>query len=65
MRTMDVYNPFVAELMVDGTFSTVEPYLDQVNEHIAASARANGIPMAQAHLASMVLMAIRIRWRRD
>jgi lysophospholipase L1-like esterase len=51
IRTMDIYNPFVAELMVDGTFSTVEPCLDQVNQHIAASAKANGIPMAQVHLA--------------
>ncbi len=51
IRTMDIYNPFVAELMVKGTFSTVEPYLDQVNQHIAASAKANGIPMAQVHLA--------------
>jgi len=34
-----------------GTFSTAEPYLDQVNQHIAASAKANGIPMAQVHLA--------------
>ncbi len=51
IRTMDVYNPFVAELMVQGTFSTVEPYLDQVNQHIASSAKANGIPMAQVHLA--------------
>jgi lysophospholipase L1-like esterase len=51
IRTIDIYNPFVAELMTNGTFSTVEPYLDQVNQHIAASAKANGIPMAQVHLA--------------
>jgi lysophospholipase L1-like esterase len=51
IRTMDIYNPFVAELMVEGTFGTVEPYLDQVNQHIASSAQANGIPMAQVHLA--------------
>lgn len=51
IRTMDIYNPFVAELMVQGTFSTVEPYLDQVNQHIASSAQANGIPMAKVHLA--------------
>jgi lysophospholipase L1-like esterase len=50
IRTMDIYNPFVAALMVQGTFSTVEPYLDQVNQHIASSAKANGIPMAQVHL---------------
>jgi len=51
IRTMDIYNPFVAKLMVDGTFSAVEPYLDLENQHIAASAKANGIPMAQVHLA--------------
>lgn len=51
IRTMDIYNPFVAELMVQGTFSTVEPYLNQVNQHIASTARANGIPMAGVHLA--------------
>ncbi len=51
LRTMDVYNPFVAELMLNGTYSTVEPYLDAVNQHIASSAQANGIPMAQVHLA--------------
>ena len=51
IRTMDIYNPFVAKLMVQGTFNTVEPFLDQVNQHIAASAQANGIPMAQVHLA--------------
>jgi lysophospholipase L1-like esterase len=37
--------------MVQGTFSTVEPYLDQVNQHIASSVQANGIPFAQVHLA--------------
>ncbi len=51
IRTMDVYNPFVFELMRQGTYATVEPYLDQINQHIAASAQANGIPMAQVHLA--------------
>jgi lysophospholipase L1-like esterase len=51
IRTMDIYNPFVAELMVECTFSTVEPYLDQVNQHIASSVRAHGIPMAQVHVA--------------
>jgi lysophospholipase L1-like esterase len=49
IRTMDVYNPFVTELMVAGSFNTIEPYLDQVNAHIAASAAANNIPMAKVH----------------
>ena len=51
IRTMDIYNLLVAELMVEGTVSIVEPYPDEVNQHIAASAKANGIPMAQVHLA--------------
>jgi lysophospholipase L1-like esterase len=49
IRTMDIYNPFVAQLQAQGLFSAIEPYLDQVNQHIAASAQANGIPMAQVH----------------
>lgn len=51
MRTMDIYNPFVTRLKILGEFDTLEPFLDQVNQHIAASAKANGIPMAQVHLA--------------
>ena len=51
IRTMDIYNPFVGRLVLQGTFNTLEPFLDQVNQHIAASAKANGIPMAQVHLA--------------
>jgi lysophospholipase L1-like esterase len=50
IRTMDIYNPFVAQLQANGQFNTIEPFLDQVNQHIAASAQANGIPMAQIHL---------------
>ena len=46
IRTMDIYNPFVAEEMVSGTFGTLKTYLDQVDAHIAASSTANGIPMA-------------------
>jgi lysophospholipase L1-like esterase len=46
LRTMDVYDPFVAREQAAGTFTTLKSYLDQVNTHIAASAAANGIPMA-------------------
>lgn len=49
IRTMDLYNPFVASLISSGQYDTVEPYLDQVNAHIAASCTANGIPMAKVH----------------
>jgi lysophospholipase L1-like esterase len=50
VRTMNLYNPLVAPLMQQGKFATVEPFLDEVNQHIASSARANGIPMADIHL---------------
>lgn len=49
LRTMDVYDPFVAQELGTGTFAIVQPYLQQVNTHIAASAAANGIPMATVH----------------
>jgi lysophospholipase L1-like esterase len=51
IRTMDVYNPFVGQLMVSGTFPIVKGYLDQVDAHIASSAAANGIPMARVYQA--------------
>lgn len=49
IRTMDIYNPFVVQLQQQGLFAGVEPYLDTVNQHIAQSAQANGIPMAPVH----------------
>lgn len=49
IRTMNVYNPFVGELMVTGTFPIVKGYLDQVDAHIASSAAANGIPMVRVY----------------
>lgn len=51
IRTMDIYDPFVAQEMVRGVFPVIKGYLDQVNVHIAASAAANGIPMAQVYQA--------------
>lgn len=51
LRTMDVYDPFVSQEMVGGVFTVIQPYLNQVNAHIAASAAANNIPLASVHLA--------------
>ena len=51
LRTMDIYNPYVAADTASGIFTTIEPYLDQVNSHIQANAHANGIPVAAVHLA--------------
>jgi lysophospholipase L1-like esterase len=51
LRTMDIYNPYVASDMQAGRFTTVEPYLDQVNKHIHDNAKANNIPVAEVHTA--------------
>ena len=51
LRTMDIYNPFVGEQHLSGTFEQTQPYLDQVNEHIRSSAEQNGIPFARVHQA--------------
>jgi lysophospholipase L1-like esterase len=59
IRTMDIYNPFVA---VDSAadswpndagndFQVLKPYLDEVNSHIAQSSVANAIPFAPVYLA--------------
>jgi len=49
LRTMDIYNPYVASDMQAGRFTTIEPYLDQVNTHIHDNANANNIPVAEVH----------------
>jgi lysophospholipase L1-like esterase len=51
LRTVDIYNPYVAADTASGIFGTIEPYLDQVNNHIQANAQTNGIPVAAVHLA--------------
>jgi lysophospholipase L1-like esterase len=51
LRTMDIYNPYVAADTASGIFTTIEPYLDQVNSHIQTTAQTNGIPVAAVHLA--------------
>ena len=35
--------------MQAGTFDTVEPYLDDVNNYIHSTAQANSIPVANVH----------------
>jgi lysophospholipase L1-like esterase len=65
IRTMDIYNPWVKVDKAKNTFSdTKEPiqsrgndflvlkyYLDQMNNHIAATSNNNSIPSAQVYLA--------------
>jgi lysophospholipase L1-like esterase len=51
IRTMDIYNPFVAADMKSGNFAVLEGYLDQVNSYIHSSATAQGIQVANVHQA--------------
>ncbi len=51
IRTMDIYNPYVASDMQKGIFTTLEPYLDQANNYIHTTAKANNIPAAAVHQA--------------
>jgi lysophospholipase L1-like esterase len=51
LRTMDIYNPYVASDTKAGILTTLEPYLDEVNSHIHANAQANSIPVAAVHQA--------------
>jgi lysophospholipase L1-like esterase len=59
IRTMDVYNPFVNEDRAQNTwpndqgndFQVFKPYLDAINNQIAATAAARNIPYARVYLA--------------
>jgi len=51
IRTMDIYNPYVASDMQAGIFDITEPYLDDVNNYIHSTAAAAGIPVANVHQA--------------
>jgi lysophospholipase L1-like esterase len=51
IRTMDIYNPYVASDMRAGIFDKLEPYLDEVNNYIHTTGAANGIPVANVHQA--------------
>jgi len=51
LRTMDIYNPFVAEQHVLGNFGTVKPYLDDVDAYIESSTQLRGIPCAKVYQA--------------
>ena len=46
IRTMDIYDPYVASDMQKGIFTTLEPYLDEVNNYIHTTAAANGVSVA-------------------
>ncbi len=58
IRTMDVYNPYVNEDKAANTwaddgglddFLVFKQYLDEVNQHIASTATAKGIPYARVY----------------
>jgi lysophospholipase L1-like esterase len=49
IRTMNVYNPFVAEDQASGNFAKLNPYLDEINQYISNSATRNSIFFADIH----------------
>lgn len=51
IRTMDIYNPYVAADMQAGIFDITEPYLDEVNNYIHSTAATAAIPVANVHQA--------------
>jgi lysophospholipase L1-like esterase len=51
LRTMDLFDPFIAQEIATGTFTIAQYYLGQLNGHIHATAAARGIPVADVHLA--------------
>ena len=55
-RTMDIYNPFVAEDMATEsftpgltTFDVLKPYLDEVNDYITTTSTPKGVFVAQVY----------------
>jgi hypothetical protein len=50
-RTMNIYNPYVEIDIAAGNFAVLEPFLQQVNDHIDVTAAANGILVANIHSA--------------
>src|SRR5579859_4210669 len=51
LRTMDIYNPFVAEQEALGNLATLKPYLDETDAYIQSSAAQNGILCAKVYAA--------------
>jgi lysophospholipase L1-like esterase len=49
LRTMDIYNPFVDLDRLSSRFGVLNPYLNEVNSYIAASAARNNIGCAKVH----------------
>ena len=48
---MDIYDPYVASGMQKGIFTTLEPYLDEVNNYFHTTAAANGVSVADVQQA--------------
>jgi len=60
VRTMDVYNPYVSTDQASDTwqndgglndFQVFKSYVDEVNQHIAATSTTEGVPYAKVYLA--------------
>jgi lysophospholipase L1-like esterase len=51
VRTMNIYNPFVAVQKTAGTFNVLRPFLEEVNGHIEMTAAAANIKVADVYTA--------------
>jgi lysophospholipase L1-like esterase len=51
VRTMNIYNPFVAVQKAAGTFNVLRPFLEEVNSHIESTSAAAGISVADVYTA--------------
>ena len=51
IRTMDIYDPYVASDKAAGIDSTIQSYLSEANNYIHTTAAANSIPVANVHTA--------------
>ncbi|HVL80708.1 MAG TPA: SGNH/GDSL hydrolase family protein [Actinomycetota bacterium] len=49
VRTLDIYNPYAAQQVRDGTFDTLAPFLEEANERIRTSAEVRGLRWARVH----------------
>jgi lysophospholipase L1-like esterase len=51
VRTMNIYNPFVAVQKAAGEFTVLRPFLEEINNHIAMTAAARNIKVADVSTA--------------
>ncbi|RIK37992.1 MAG: hypothetical protein DCC58_17235, partial [Chloroflexi bacterium] len=47
LRSMDIYNPYVADDLADGSFPIFQQYIDRANAHLRSTARSRGVRVAE------------------